>query len=244
MSLINKDETCEDLQLEGLKIIQKSEGFRFGVDAVLLADFAKGIFSNKTLDLCSGSGIIPTILSAKTKTVEFFGLEIQQEICDMAVRSAKMNGLSEKIKFHCGDLRQAEMIYGKRQFNLITCNPPYMPVGTAIMNDADTKIISRHEIMCNLEDVIKASSMLLVQKGHLLLVHKPARLTDIICLMRKYEIEPKRIRLVHKKTDSEPSLILVDGAYKGGKELRILPPLFLYNDDGSETDDLKRIYEK
>lgn len=244
MSLIKTDETLEDLQLDGLKILQKADGFRFGVDAVLLADFAKGIRSAKTLDLCTGSGIIPTILSAKTTTEEFFALEIQQEIYNMAVRSAEINGLTDRVKFDLGDLKNADKIYGKRQFGLITCNPPYMPCGTAIVNESDTKIISRHEVMCNLEDVIMMSSVLLKQKGHLTLVHKPTRLTDIICLMRNYEIEPKRIRFVHKKTDSEPSLILVDGAYKGGKELRIMPPLYLYNADGSQTDELKRIYNK
>ena len=244
MELIKNDETCEDLQLNGLKILQKADGFRFGVDAVLLADFAKSIRSNKTLDLCTGSGIIPTLLSAKTTTKEFFALEIQQEIYDMAVRSAEINGISDRIKFNLGDLKNSDEIYGKRQFDLITCNPPYMPCGTGVVNESDTKLISRHEVMCNLEDVIKASAMLLKQKAHLVLVHKPARLTDIVCLMRNYDIEPKRIRFVHKKTDSEPSLILVDGAYKGGKELRIMPPLYLYNADGSETDELKRIYEK
>lgn len=244
MDLIKNDETLEDLQLDGLKIIQKQDGFRFGVDAVLLADFAKGIASEKTLDLCTGSGIIPTIMSAKTKTKKFFALEIQPEICDMARRSVRLNTLSERLEIAEGDLRVASEIYGKRQFDIVTCNPPYMPVGTGIMNETDTKIISRHEVMCTLEDVIASASQLLKQKGHLILVHKPGRLCDIVCLMRKYDIEPKRIRLVHKKIDSEPSLILADGAYKGGRELRIMPPLVLYNEDGTETEELKRIYER
>lgn len=244
MDLIKSDETIEDLQRNGLKILQKADGFRFGVDAVLLTDFAKDVPSKKTLDLCTGSGIVPILLSAKTKTAEFFALEIQEEICEMAIRSAELNGLLGKIKFTCGDLKIGTEIYGKRQFDVITCNPPYMPLGTAVKNETDTKIIARHEVMCNLEDVIYQASMLVKQKGHLILVHKPSRLADIITLMRKYDIEPKRIRLVHKKADSEPSLVLVDGAYKGGRELRIMPPLILYNEDGSETDDLKRIYEQ
>lgn len=244
MELIKKDETVEDLQLNGLKILQKADGFRFGIDAVLLADFAKSVHSEKTLDLCTGSGIIPTLLSAKTVTREFYALEIQPEVHEMAVRSCELNSLTGRIKFDCGDLKNATDIYGKRQFDVITCNPPYMPCGVGIKNDTDTKIIARHEVLCSLEDVIKSASMLLKQKGHLMLVHKPTRLIDIVCLMRNYEIEPKRIRFVHKNYSGEPSLILVDGAYKGGKELRIMPPLFLYNDDGTETDELKRIYEK
>lgn len=242
--MIKNGETLEDLQRNGLKIIQKEDGFRFGVDAVLLSDFAKDVPSKKTLDLCTGSGIIPTLLSAKTNTPELYGLEIQEEVAQMAMRSAELNGLSDRLRICQGDLKKAHEIYGKRQFDVVTCNPPYMPVGTAVVNEADSKTIARHEVCCSLEDVVCSASRLVKQKGHFLLVHKPSRLTDILCFMRKYDIEPKRIRLVCKKIGTEPSLVLVDGAYKGGIELRILPPLFLYNEDGSETDELKRIYEK
>lgn len=244
MEFIKNDESLEDLQICGLKLIQKNDGFRFGADAVLLSDFAKSVHSAKTLDLCTGSGVIPILLSAKTKTKEFFALEIQEEVCEMAQRCVKLNRLEDRICVTLGDLKEADRIYGKRVFDLITCNPPYMPVGTAVMNTADSKIVARHEVMCNLEDVIAAAAKLLKQKAHLMLVHKPARLADIICIMRKYEIEPKRIRLAFKSPDAEPSLVLVDGAYKGGIELRIMPPLIMFNEDGTETDELKRIYGK
>lgn len=244
MELLKNDESLEDLQICDLKLIQKNDGFRFGADAVLLSDFAKSVHSEKTLDLCTGSGVIPILLSAKTKTKEFFALEIQEDICEMAQRCVKLNKLEDRITIIQGDLKEADRIYGKRVFDLITCNPPYMPVGTAVMNVTDSKIVARHEVMCNLEDVITSSAKLLKQKAHLMLVHKPSRLADIICLMRKYEIEPKRIRFVHKSPDAEPSLVLVDGAYKGGIELRIMPPLIMYNEDGTETDELKRIYGK
>ncbi len=239
-----ENETLEDLQVGNLKLIQKKDGFRFGADAVLLANFAKDTPSRCTLDLCSGSGIIPILLSYKTQTPQIFGIEIQKEIYDTAVRSVEINNLESKIMLTCGDLKDAVKIYGKRRFDVITCNPPYMPIGGAVTNPADTKLIARHEVMCTLEDILAVSAQLLKQMGRLMLVHKPTRLADIICLMRKYEIEPKRIRFVHKSTHSEPSLVLADGAYKGGKELRIAPPLYLYNDDGSETDELKRIYER
>lgn len=236
------DETIEDLQLQGLRLIQKKSGFRFGIDAVLLSDFAKDIPSRKTLDLCTGSGIVPILLSAKSNVPKIFGLEIQEKVFDMAVRSVQLNGLENKIFLSCGDVKNAHEIYGKRQFDVITCNPPYMPKGCGIQNPDSEKIIARHEVLCNLEDIIEVSSKLLTDKGHLLLVHKPARLADIICLMRKNDIEPKRIRLIHKSQNSEPSLILVDGSFKGGKELRILPPLYLYNEDGSETLELREVY--
>lgn len=237
-----ENETLEDLQTGGLRLIQKKDGFRFGIDAVLLADFAKTVRTDSTLDLCTGSGIVPILLSDKTDTREIHGLEIQRDFYETACRSVILNGLEDRICIRHGDLKNAAEEYGKRRFGLVTCNPPYMPAGGGIQNEMSAKVIARHEVMCTLEDVISVSSQLLKQQGHLVLVHKPARLTDIICLMRKYDIEPKRIRTVHKKQDAEPSLVLADGAYKGGKELRIMPPLYLYNDDGSETDELKRIY--
>ena len=236
------DETLEDLQTGGLFLIQKKDGFRFGADAVLLADFSKSITSEKTLDLCTGSAVIPILLSAKTATKSFCGLEIQKKIFDTACRSVALNGLENRIFLTLGDLKNAVEIYGKRAFDLITCNPPYMPKGCGIQNPNSEKVIARHEILCNLEDVIQASASLLKHKGHLTLVHKPSRLADIIYLMRQYDIEPKRIRFIHKSTDSEPSLLLVDGSFKGGNELRIMPPLYLYNDDGTETTELKEIY--
>lgn len=239
-----ENETIEDLQVGGLRLIQKADGFRFGIDAVLLADFAKSAPSAKTLDLCCGSGIIPILLSHKTKTPEICGIEIQPEIYAAAKRSVELNGLDDRLKLTLGDLKNAVNVYGKRQFDVITCNPPYTPAGSGIVNMSDTKLIARHEIMCTLEDVIAASSLLLKQKGRLMLVHKPGRLADIICLMRENDIEPKRIRFVHKNPSSEPSLVLVDGAYKGGRELRIAPPLYLYNENGTETEELKRIYER
>ena len=238
------DESLEDLQIDGLKLIQKKNGFRFGADAVFLVDFVKDIPSKITLDFCTGSAVIPILLSAKSSAEKIYGLEIQKPFCEMAVRSVEMNNLSGKIIITEGDVKNASEIYGKRQFDLITCNPPYMPVGCGIQNPNDSKYAARHEILCTLNDVIGSAAPLLKHKGHLALIHKPARLADIICLMRKYDIEPKRIRFIHKNQSSEPSLVLADGIYKGGNELRILPPLYLYDSDGSETEALKEVYGK
>lgn len=239
---IFKNETLEDLQLKNLKLIQKKDSFRFGLDAVLLSDFSKDIPSRKTLDLCTGSGIIPILMSAKTKTAEIHGIEIQKDIYDTACRSVALNNLTDRIYLKCADLKNCAEIYPPHSFDLITCNPPYMPAGSAVKNETDTKIIARHEVMCTLEDVISVSAHLLRFRGFLAMVHKPSRLADILCLMRKYGIEPKKIRFIHKSPESEPSLILVCGSYKGGRELRVMPPLFLHNPDGSETEELKRIY--
>lgn len=240
--LVKDDETLEDLQLAGLSIIQKKDGFRFGIDAVLLSDFAKDIRAEKMLDMCTGSGIIPVLMSAKTNIPKIFGIEIQEEVFDTAKRTLELNGLSDRVQLELGDIKNGVEIYGKRQFDLITCNPPYMPAGTAVQNRLDTKIIARHEVMCTLEDVISCGAKLVKQQGHLVLVHKPTRLADILCLMRENKIEPKRIRFIHKQVGSEPSLVLVDGTFMGGRELRILPPLYLFSENGEETLELKRIY--
>lgn len=240
--LMIENETIEDLQLGGLKILQKKDGFRFGIDAVLLSDFAKDVRAKEVLDLCTGGGIIPILLSHKSSAERICGLEIQREYCDMAKRSVSMNNLGEKVFMENGDLKNAVQIYGKRQFDLITCNPPYMPAKGAVKNELDEKIIARHEVMCTLEDVISVSSQLLKQHGRLMIVHKPTRLVDIMCFMREYDIEPKRIRFIHKKAGTEPSLVLADGAYKGGKELKVMPPLYIYDEGGNETEEVKRIY--
>lgn len=237
-------EVLDDLQINGLKIIQKNEGFKFGTDAILLSDFAKSIKSEKTLDLCTGSGIIPLLLSAKTDTKLFYGIEIQPDMADMAKRSVEFNNLEDKIEITCGDLLDSISIYGKRQFDLITCNPPYMRRGSAVLNESDSKIISRHEVKCTLEDIIRVSSSLLSLTGHLVMVHRPTRLCDMIFLMRKYNIEPKKIRFVQKSANDAPMLVLCDGLYNGKSDVTVLPPLVLYNEDGSKTDEMKKIYNE
>lgn len=236
------DETVEDLQAGGLRLIQKQNGFRFGTDAVLLADFASRTAARETLDLCTGTGIVPILLSHKTNTPRIFGLEIQEAICGMAQRSVALNGLERRVEIRQGDLRQAAAYYGKGRFDMVTCNPPYMKAGAGIQNAADEKLIARHEVMCTLADVIQASVELLRPGGHLIMVHRPGRLAELFWAMRQRQIEPKRLRLVHPAPDREPVLCLVDGSLRGGTELRILPPLFLRGPTGGESEELKKIY--
>jgi tRNA1Val (adenine37-N6)-methyltransferase len=241
---LKPDEQLDDLQVGGLTIIQKKNGFRFGMDAVLLSDFAKSHPAKCTLDLCTGTGIVPLLLSAKTTIPTLCGLELQQDIADMASRCVSLNHLSDRIHIQCGDLRRAESFYGVRCFDSITCNPPYIPVGSGLRNPSDTKTISRHELFCTLEDVISTSARLLTQTGRLFLVHRPNRLVDVLALMRSYRIEPKRVRFVHPTVQKEPSLVLVEGLLYGKAELRIAPPLFVYGEDGNYSDELNQIYER
>ena len=236
------DEILDDLQLDGLYVIQKKNGFKFGIDAVLLSDFAKDTPSRSTLDLCTGTGIIPILLSAKTKTPKICGLEIQPHIADMAQRSIVYNSLSEKVEIKCGDLKDAVNIYPKGSFDKITCNPPYMKNNSAVKNEADTLTISRHEIMCTLEDVISVSSKLLRPKGRFYMVHRPSRLADIMHLMRTYKIEPKKLRFVAPSEGKAPNLLLIEGMRDGGAEMKVLPTLYVYDSDGNYTEEIDIIY--
>lgn len=235
-------ETIEDLQLGELKLIQDTDAFRFGTDAVLLSDFAKTLASKRTLDLCCGNGIVPILLSHKTKTPQICGLEIQPGAYSLACRSVALNRLEERISITLGDLKQAEQFYEVRSFDVITCNPPYMKKGAAIANETDAKTIARHEVMCSLEDIIRTSARLLKQGGHLVMVHRPNRMAEVISLMREYRIEPKRLRMIHPSVTAEPTLFLIDGLLYGGSELRIMPPLILCGQDGGESEELKQIY--
>lgn len=231
-----------DLQRDNLKIIQKKNGFRFGTDAVLLSDFARNVKARTTLDLCTGSGVVPILLYAKTNAVKIVGVELQSEIAHMAKRSVELNGIQDRVEIVEGDLRALK--FKKHTFDLVTCNPPYMEKGVGDINEFDTISISRHEIMCTLEDVVKAAAHMLKDKGHFVMVHRPARLADVMCTMRKFNLEPKRMRMVHSRPDSPPSLFLIDGALNGGRELRILPPLIMQDESGGESRELRDIYER
>lgn len=239
--MINSGEVLDDLQ-NGFFIIQKEDGFKFGVDAVLLADFAKDAPSKITLDLCAGTGIVPILLAAKTKTPVIHGLEIQAEIADMAKRSVEYNKLTDRVFIESGDLKNASEIYKKGSFDKITCNPPYMKCGAGIQNNKDTKSVSRHEILCTLDDVLRVSRELLISKGRLFMVHRASRLADVLCTMRKCGIEPKRLRLVYPSPEKAPNLILVEGMKDGGEELKILPPLYVYDLNGNYSDEINKIY--
>lgn len=239
--MIRNDECLDDLQ-NGLFIIQKQNGFKFGIDAVLLSDFAKDTRSKNTLDLCTGTGIVPLLLSVKTDTPRICGLEIQEEIAQMAKRSVEYNKIGKRVEIVEGDLKNSVEIYGRCSFDKITCNPPYMKKGTAVRNEIDTKSISRHEVMCTLDDIIRVSRELLVSKGRFFMIHRPSRLADILCAMRKYRIEPKRIRFIHPEVNKAPNLVLVEGMKDGGEELKFLPPLYVYNEDGTYTEEIDIIY--
>ena len=249
---IRKNERIDDLGINDLKIIQNKEYFCFGTDSVLLANFVKSENSNNViLDLCSGSGVIPIILSAKKKYKKIFGVELQSEMYDLFDRNIKINNLedsiisiNENVK-NIKDIRKKiTSIMEKDKIDIITCNPPYKEIGTGLTTNHDVKTIAKCEVMCNLEDIFITSSKLLGKGGKLYLVHKPERLSDLIYFGRKYNLEAKEIRFVYPKINKKPSIVLISYRKDGGNETKVLEPLIEYNDDMSYTDEIYRIYGK
>lgn len=237
-----ENEAIDDLQLKGLHLIQKKSGFRFGVDAVLLADFANVKRKHKVIDICTGTGIIPFLLLGKYEPESIIGLEIQDDMVEMAERSVKLNGVEEKISFVNGDLKDKKLLSELGRFDVLTVNPPYKLNNAGIVNPDDKLAIARHEVLCNLEDVIAAAKKLLKDNGRMYMVHRPERLIDIFELMRKYNIEPKRVRLVHPNSKKAPNIVLVEGQRDGGAYLKWEPSLFVYNEDGTYSDEINKIY--
>lgn len=239
---INIDEGIDDLQLKGLKLIQKQQGFRFGVDAVLLSDFANIKNKHRVVDLCTGTGIIPFLAYGKYNPKEVIGLEIQDDMVEMANRSSKLNDTSDIVKFVQGDLKDKALLDSLGRFDVVTVNPPYKLNNAGILNPNDKLAIARHEIMCNLEDVIVSARRLLKDNGRMFIVHRPERLADIFGLMRKYKIEPKRVRLVQPNTKKAPNIVLVEGQRDGGAFLKWEETLYVYDDNGNYSEEINRIY--
>ena len=211
MSNLLPGERIDELQRNGYRIIQNPERFCFGMDAVLLSGFARAKKQERCLDLGCGNGIIPILMEAKTEGKHFTGLEIQPESADMAKRSVALNGLQDRIDIVEGDIKDASKIFGASSFHVVTTNPPYMTAQHGLTNVYEAKTIARHEVLCNLEDIIRESARLLMPGGRFYMVHRPFRLAEIISLMVQYRMEPKRMRLVYPYVDREPNMVLIEG---------------------------------
>ena len=237
-----ENERLDDLQRNGLKIIQKTDGFCFGMDAVLLSGFASVKPGERALDLGTGTGIIPLLLSAKTKGEHFTGLEIQTEIMKMAQRSVALNGLEKKIDIIQGDIKEASRIFGAASFDVVTSNPPYMNDAHGLKNPGDVKAISRHEVLCTLEDVVREGTKALKPGGRFYMAHRPHRLAEIITVMRQYKLEPKRMKFVHPFADKDANMVLIEAVRGGGAWLKLEPPVIVYKEPGVYTDEIYEIY--
>ncbi len=235
-------ERLDELQRNGYVIIQDPKRFCFGMDAVLLSGFAQVKSGERALDLGTGTGIIPILLEAKTSGTHFTGLEIQQESADMAKRSVRLNKLESKIEIVSGDIKDASRIFGASSFHVVTVNPPYMIGNHGLQNNLDAKTIARHEIFCTLEDIMRESTKLLLPKGRFYMVHRPFRLSEIMCVMTKYGIEPKRMRLVYPYIDREPNMVLIEGLRGGKPRMTVEKPLIVYQAQGVYTDEIIEWY--
>ncbi len=242
---LKENERIDDLEFKDLKIIQNKDGFCFGIDAVLLSDFAKNIKKDaKVIDLGTGTGIISILLCGKTKLKKIVGVEVQEEVYDMACRSIKLNNLEDKFEVINENVLNLTNIFDTNSFDAIVTNPPYKKQNTGVINEEQKRLISRHEILANLEDFISVSSKLLKDKGEFYMIHRPERIVDIFSLMRKYKIEPKEVRLVFSNEKNPPKIVLVKGLKNGGDYLKFRENLYIYNEDGSYTDEVLRNYNK
>ena len=233
--LLKPGERLDDLQIGGLELIQNPSGFCFGVDAVFLSDFVKVKPGETVLDLGTGNGIIPILLSAKTGGKKFTGLEIQENTADMARRSVAYNHLEDRIEIVTGDIKEAAEIFKPAFFDVITTNPPYMLSQHGLRNPDDAKAIARHEVLCTLDDILRESMRLLQDKGRFYMIHRPFRLTEIMIKMNHYKIEPKRIQFIHPYIDKEPVLVLIEGVRGARSRVTVEPPIII-NDKSEQKD--------
>lgn len=235
-----------DTLKNGYKILQDSERFQFGIDAVLLADYASKSLKEKesVIDLGTGTGIIPLLMVNKCKTAAFTGLEVQKESADMAARSVTMNELEGRINIVNGDLKMTDKLFDKHSFNIVTCNPPYMIDAHGRNNEQDALTIARHEVLCTLEDVVTAADYLLASHGSFFMIHRPFRLPEIFSSLEKHKMEMKRMRLIYPFADKEPNMVLIEARKNAKRRLKIEPPLIVRNDDGEYTVEVQDIYNK
>lgn len=239
---LKEQERLDDLQRNGLKIIQKTDGFCFGMDAVLLSGFAAVKPGEKVLDLGTGTGIIPLLLSAKTEGQHFSGLEIQEEVVEMAARSVALNGLEEKIKIVHGDIKEASRIFGAASFDVVVTNPPYMNDAHGLKNPNEGKAISRHEVLCTLEDVVREAAKLLKTGGRFYMVHRPHRLAEIISTLTAYRLEPKRMKMVHPFADRDANMVMIEAVRGGGAFLKVEAPVIVFREPGVYADEIRDVY--
>lgn len=242
---LKENERIDDLEYKGLKIIQNENYFCFGIDSILLSDFAKDLKKDSNvLDIGTGTGIISILLAKKTECKKIYALEIQKEISEMAGRSVKLNNLENTIEIINDNIKNIEKYLDKNSINAIVTNPPYKKENCGVKNENINKLISRHEITANLEDFIFHGSNVLKDKGAFYMVNRPERLAEIINLFKKYKIEPKKLRLVYPKINNKPNLILIKGVKNAKSFLEIERPLIIYNEDNTYTDEILKIYNK
>ncbi|NBI06288.1 tRNA1(Val) (adenine(37)-N6)-methyltransferase [Senegalia massiliensis] len=240
--MLKENERIDDIELKGLKIIQNKDGFCFGIDAVLIANFCEIKKNATVVDLGTGTGIIPLILWGKNNIRKIYGIEVQKEVAEMAQRSMRLNNLEEQIEILNIDLKDTDKYIKRDLVDVVVSNPPYMSSGDGIVNPSDKKAISRHEILCNLEDIIVSAKKILKDNGKFFMIHRPHRLADIVELLRKHRLEPKTMKFVYPKMGKSPNMVLIKASKFGNPELKIKPPLYVYDQNGNYTKEIDEIY--
>lgn len=241
-TLLRTNERIDDLQRNNLRIIQDPGRFCFGMDAVLLSGFATAGKGDNVLDLGTGTGILPILMSAKTEAKTLTGLEIQKGSADMAKRSVELNGIGDRVKIVEGDIKEADRVFELASFDVITCNPPYMIGQHGIQNPDEPKAIARHEVACTFDDVARVAEKLLKVNGHFYLVHRPFRLSEILVTLTKYHLEPKRMRLVYPYADREPNMVLIEAVRGGKPRMSVEKPLIIYKEKDVYSDEVAECY--
>lgn len=244
MILQNEYERLDDLQYKGLRLIQDTRAFCFGLDAVLLANFAGVPGGAFVMDFCSGNGIIPVLLAGKTKAKEIVGVELQEGAASLAKRNIALNQLEGRVRVEHADVKNVGEQYPKESVDVITCNPPYLAKGSGLLSPTPEKALARQESSCTLGDFIKAAAGLLKQHGRFYLIHRPERLGEIIIEANREGLQVKRLQMVHPAPEKTANLVLVE-AVKGVREgLKLEPPLYVYDSAGEYTAQIYRIYQE
>ena len=225
-------EVVEDLQCDGLKLVQRAGMYKFGLDSVLLANFTHAPTGSTIVELCAGSGVVSILLSSKTAASRIIGIEILDDFVKMAEKSIAINDLVGRVEMIHGDIKDVPQLFQKGDAGAVVVNPPYMKQNSGFRNNNTQMTIARHETMCSLRDVVKAASYLLPTGGAFFMVHRPQRLVDAFCLMREYDIEPKYIMLVCPRQGQRPTMVLIEGRKSRGAELIFLEQLYVYDESG------------
>lgn len=243
MEIDGREVTLDDLQ-NGYYIYQAMDGFRFGVDAVLLSEFAKVKRGETVLDMGTGNGIIPILLAAKTDGKKFYGLEIQPYSAQLARKSVAYNSLGDRIEIVQGDIKEASAIFGNETVDVVVSNPPYMASEHGLRNEADAKYIARHEALCSFDDIAREAAKTVRTRGRVYIIHRPQRLAELIITLAKYRLETKRLRFIHSYVDKEPVMVMIEALKGGNSGMRVDKPLIVYKKNGEYTDEVMEIYKK
>ena len=244
--MIHDGERIDEIGFGNLRLIQKPEGFCYGIDAVLLATFAQIRKNAKVIDLGTGTGIIPIILSHRTEAAEIVGVELQKDSYERGLRNIFLNNLEDRITLIHSDVKQLvkDKKISPHSFDAILTNPPYIKGDGGLKNKEDAKMIARHETAASLSDFIHEASLLLRDRGDFYMVHRPNRVVDICILCRQHKLEPKELRLVSPNRETAPNILLIHCVKHGRPELKFLDPLYVYKEDGNYTDEIMRLYER